>query len=48
MQLLHLLLGDFDLLERRGDLVERQESPLLAIRDQPAELIELIDRRAVR
>jgi hypothetical protein len=31
MQLLHLLLGDLDLLERRGDLVEGQKAAFLAV-----------------
>jgi hypothetical protein len=48
VQLLHLFLGDLDLLERRGDLVEGQEAALLPVRDQAAQLVELVDRSLVR
>ena len=44
VQLLDLLLGDLDLLEACGDLLEGQKAALLPLRDQPAELIELRDR----
>jgi hypothetical protein len=48
VQLLDLLLGDLDLLERRGDLVEGQKTAFLPICDETAELVELVDRRLVR
>jgi len=35
VQLVYLLLGDVDLLERCRDLVERQVAVLLAVGDQP-------------
>ena len=47
MELLDLLLGDLDLLEARRDLLERQESPLLPLRDQPPKLLQLRDRRVI-
>ena len=40
-----LLLGDLDLLERRGDLLESQETLVLALRDQRADLLEIDERR---
>ncbi len=48
VQLVQLLLGDLHFLERRGDVVERQEPALVAFRDQRAKLVQLIDRRFVR
>jgi len=48
VQLVDLLLGDLDLLERRGDLVEGQKTALLAVGDQTPELVELMDGSAVR
>ena len=48
MQLPQLLLGDLDLLQRGGDLLERQEAALLALRDQRPKLVQLVDRRLVR
>ena len=47
MQLRDLLLGDLDLLEVGGDLLEGQEPSLLAFGDQLAQLVELPDRRLV-
>ena len=43
VQLEDLLLGDLHLLEAGGDLLDGQEPPLLAFRDQRAELVELRD-----
>jgi hypothetical protein len=48
VQLLDLLLGDLDLLERRGDVVEGQKAAFLAVCDETAELVELVDRCLVR
>jgi hypothetical protein len=48
VQLAELLLGDVDLLQRGGDLVECQEAPFLTIRDQRPKLVQLVDRRLVR
>ena len=45
MQLAHLLLGHLDLLEARGDLLERQEAALLAVGDETAQLLDLEERR---
>ena len=47
VQLLDLLLGDLDLLEAGGDLLERQEAALLAFGDQRPELLGLGDRSFV-
>ena len=47
MELLHLLLRDLDLLERGGDLLERQDALLLTLGDQRAKLVQLDDRRLV-
>jgi hypothetical protein len=43
VQLPDLLLGDVDLLERRGDLVEGQKPALLTVRDELTELVEFVD-----
>jgi hypothetical protein len=48
VQLLKLLLGDLYLLERGRDVVERQVAPLLTVRDQPTQLIELMNGCLVR
>jgi hypothetical protein len=48
VKLLDLLLGDLDLLQRGGDVVECQEAALLAVRDEATELVELIDGSLVR
>jgi hypothetical protein len=47
-QLAQLLLRDVDLLQRAGDVVERQIAPLLALRDQGPKLVQFMDRRLVR
>ena len=47
VQLVYLLLGDVDLLERCRDLVERQVAVLLAVGDQPPQLVELVGRGAI-
>jgi hypothetical protein len=43
VQLLHLLLGDFDLLEGGRDLLEGQRASLLAFGDQLTEVVHLPD-----
>jgi len=43
VQLRHLLLGDIDLLQRGGDLVEGQKAPFLTVGDERPELIEFVD-----
>jgi len=43
MQLLDLLLGDLDLLEARGDLLEGQISALGSLGDQRTQLLQLRD-----
>jgi GTP cyclohydrolase I/GTP cyclohydrolase-4 len=48
VQLGELLLRDLDLLERRRDLLEGQEPPVLALADERAQLLQLVDRRLVR
>ena len=48
MQLGHLLLGDLRLLQRGGDLRERQEPSFLAFGDERTELVDLHDRRLLR
>ena len=45
VQVAHLLLGDLDLLEAGGDLLEGQEAALLAVGDQAAQLLDLEERR---
>ena len=40
-----LLLGDLDLLQAGGDLLEGQETALLAFGDEGAQLVDLRDRR---
>ena len=45
VQVAHLLLGDLDLLEAGGDLLERQIAPLAALGDQRAQLLDLEERR---
>jgi hypothetical protein len=47
VELLHLLLGDLDLLERGRDLLERQDALLLPFGDQRLELVEVDDGRLV-
>jgi len=48
VQFLDLLLGDLDLLESRGDLVEGQAAELLTVGDEAAKLVELVDRGLIR
>jgi hypothetical protein len=48
MELSQLLLRDVDLLQRGGDVVERQKSALLTIGDQRPKLIQLINWSFVR
>jgi hypothetical protein len=48
VQFLDLLLGDLDLLESRGDLVEGQAAALLTVGDEAAKLVELVDRGLIR
>jgi hypothetical protein len=48
VQLVQLLLGDLDLLQCRGDVVERQKPAFLPLRDEAAKLIQLMDWRFVR
>jgi len=48
VQLLELLLGDLDLLQRGRDLVERQKPALLTVRDQRPKLVQLVDGGFVR
>ena len=48
VELLHLLLGYLDLLQRSRNLLERQEAALLPVRDQVAEFLKLRDRCVVR
>jgi hypothetical protein len=48
VQLLNLLLGDIDLLERGADVIEREKSPLLTIRDEGSKLVQFMDRSFIR
>jgi hypothetical protein len=48
VQLLDLLLGHLHLFERGGDVVKRQKAPLLTIRDERTQLVQLVDRSFVR
>jgi hypothetical protein len=48
VQLRHLLLRHLHLLERGGDLLDGQESPLLGLGDQRAQLVDLVNRGFVR
>jgi hypothetical protein len=43
-----LLLGHLHFFERGGDLVEREKAPLLTIRDERAQLVQLVNRSLVR
>ena len=43
MKLLDLFLGYLDLFQARGDLIESQEAPLLALGDQRTQLLHLND-----
>jgi hypothetical protein len=45
VQALDLLLGHLDLRERPRDLLERQVSPLTTLRDQPAQRLDVAERR---
>ena len=47
MELLHLLLGDLDLLQARLDLRERQEPSLLTFGDQRSQFVQLRNRSLV-
>ena len=47
MELLHLLLGDLDLLQTGGDLVEGEKATLLPLGDEVAKLLELRNRRLI-
>src|SRR5207248_4769965 len=47
VELGQLLLGDLDLLERGGDLLEGEEAALLALREERLELVGLGERRFV-
>ena len=48
VQLGDLLLGDLHLFKTRGDLLEGQEPPLLAFKNQRAKLVDLDDRHVAR
>jgi len=48
VELPELLLGHLHLFERGGDLVEREKAPLLTIRDERAQLLQLVNRSLVR
>ena len=45
VQVADLLLGDLDLVETAGDLLEREIAALLALGDQRAQLLDLEERR---
>jgi hypothetical protein len=47
VQLVHLLLGDLDLLQGGRDLVERQKATLVAVGNQPPQLVQILDRGAI-
>ena len=48
VQLRDLLLGDLDLFQRGGDLLDGQDPPFLAFGDERAKLVDLGDRRFIR
>jgi hypothetical protein len=44
VQAAHVLLGDLDLLQRRGDLLEREVAAFAAEAEEPAQLLRLGER----
>ena len=48
VELLQLLLGDLDLFQRAGDLLEGQEPSLLRLRNKWTKFVQLVDRCLIR